>query len=211
MNNDMPEVRVEDTETRILRAAEAEFMTKGFAGARTSSIAEAAGVTHAMLHYYFRTKEKLFERIVDDKVEMLRRSLLVPALEADLPLPELIRVIISQHLDFIAANPLLPRFIIGEIYNNTERSATFLDKIRMYAPMVVGSLQAKIDAAVAAGECRQTDARMLMLDIASLNIFSFMAAPIVNAALGYITEDREAFVAMRKAENYDTIMRKLRP
>jgi len=211
MNNDMPEVRVEDTETRILRAAEAEFMTKGFAGARTNSIAEAAGVTHAMLHYYFRTKEKLFERIVDDKVEMLRRSLLVPALEADLPLPELIRVIISQHLDFIAANPLLPRFIIGEIYNNTGRSATLLDKIRMYAPMVVGSLQAKIDAAVAAGECRQTDARMLMLDIASLNIFSFMAAPIVNAALGSLTEDHDAFVAMRKSENYDTIMRKLRP
>lgn len=211
MNNDMPDVTVKDTETRILRAAEAEFMTKGFAGARTNSIAEAAGVTHAMLHYYFRTKEKLFERIVDDKVAMLRRSLLVPAIESDLPLPELIGVIISQHLDFIAANPLLPRFIIGEIYNNTERSAAFIEKIRTYAPLMSVSLQAKIDAAVAAGECRQTDARMLMLDIASLNIFSFMAAPVVNAALGSLAEDHDAFVAMRKAENYDTIMRKLRP
>lgn len=49
-----------DTEARILQAAEHEFLTKGYAGARTTSIAEAAGVTHAMFHYYFRTKDKLF-------------------------------------------------------------------------------------------------------------------------------------------------------
>ena len=52
-------------EQAILEAAEREFIAKGFAGARTTSIAEAAGVTHAMLHYYFRTKEQLFERILD--------------------------------------------------------------------------------------------------------------------------------------------------
>lgn len=55
-------------EQAILEAAEQEFLNKGFAGARTTSIAEAAGVTHAMLHYYFRTKEQLFERILDEKM-----------------------------------------------------------------------------------------------------------------------------------------------
>ena len=48
----------QDTETRILQAAEKEFFEKGYIGARTTSIAEAAGVTHTMLHYYFRTKDK---------------------------------------------------------------------------------------------------------------------------------------------------------
>lgn len=57
----------QDTEYLILQAAEREFMSKGFAGARTTSIAEAAGVTHAMFHYYFRTKEKLFDRIIAEK------------------------------------------------------------------------------------------------------------------------------------------------
>ena len=61
----------QDTETRILEAAEKEFFEKGYAGARTTSIAEAAGVTHAMLHYYFRTKDNLFERIVSEKINML--------------------------------------------------------------------------------------------------------------------------------------------
>ena len=60
-----------DTESRILQAAEREFFEKGYAGARTASIAEAAGVTHAMLHYYFRTKDKLFERIVSEKISIL--------------------------------------------------------------------------------------------------------------------------------------------
>ena len=49
-----------DTEVRILQAAEKEFLEKGYAGAKTTDIAAAAGVTHAMLHYYFRTKDKLF-------------------------------------------------------------------------------------------------------------------------------------------------------
>ena len=61
----------QDTETRILQAAEKEFLEKGYAGARTVSIAEAAGVTHAMLHYYYRTKDNLFEKIVSDKMHML--------------------------------------------------------------------------------------------------------------------------------------------
>ena len=59
------------TERKILMAAEREFFEKGFAGARTTSIAESAGVTHAMLHYYFRTKSKLFERIISDKMSLL--------------------------------------------------------------------------------------------------------------------------------------------
>ncbi len=56
-----------DTEERILKAAETEFFTKGFDGARTTSIAERAGVTHAMLHYYFRSKALLFERVVNQR------------------------------------------------------------------------------------------------------------------------------------------------
>ena len=63
-------------EQTILEAAEREFLNKGFAGARTTSIAEAAGVTHAMLHYYFRTKEQLFERILDEKMRLMSQSVL---------------------------------------------------------------------------------------------------------------------------------------
>lgn len=200
-----------DTEARILQAAEREFMKKGFAGARTTSIAEAAGVTHAMFHYYFRTKEKLFDRIINEKIELLKEALIKPVSDMDLTLGEMIENIIDGHLDFIAANPDLPRFIIGELSGNSERFALFLDKISTYAPIMISHMQKKIDLDAAEGLCRQCDARALMLDIASLNIFSYLAAPVVNAALDNWMADAKAFLEQRKKDNYDTIMRKLKP
>ena len=100
-------------EQAILEAAEREFLDKGFAGARTTSIAEAAGVTHAMLHYYFRTKEQLFERILDEKTRLMSQSVLTAFGQPDLPLQERIRDGVESHFDFIAANPDLPRFIVN--------------------------------------------------------------------------------------------------
>lgn len=198
-------------EALILEAAKREFLQKGYAGARTVAIAEAAGVTHAMLHYYFRTKERLFSRVVGDTVALLRSALFTPVEDMHLPFSEMILSIIERHLDFLASHPDLPRFVISEIYGNPERMSTVMEKIREYSPMFFSALQEKIDHAALRGECRAVDARMLILDIASLNIFSFMAAPVVSAVLPALTDDTEAFIALRKSTNYDTIMRKLKP
>lgn len=211
MTNDNSGKHPQDTEQAILIAAEQEFLNKGFAGARTTSIAEAAGVTHAMLHYYFRSKAKLFDRIVSSKVALLKEALLRPVEDGNATLETVIRGIVERHLDFLAANPQLPGFLIGEICSGSEHSEVFMKQIGEHAPAMLGALQAKIDEAVARGVCRKTDARMLMLDIASLNIFSFMAAPAVRAALGDLMADSEAFLAERKKNNVDTIMRKLKP
>ncbi|MDE5794688.1 MAG: TetR/AcrR family transcriptional regulator [Muribaculaceae bacterium] len=210
MNNSTTDNTFQDTEQAILMAAEKEFLSKGFAGARTTSIAEAAGVTHAMLHYYFRTKAKLFDRVLSEKIRLLKEALFSSFDYANASLEEIIKTIVERHLDFIAANPELPRFIIEEIYNDQERSSIFIEQLSKYAPLMIGAIQAKIDEAAAEGKCRKLDARMLMLDIASLNIFSFMAAPVVKAALGDLSADPKAFLAMRKKENYDTIMRKIK-
>lgn len=200
-----------DTETRILRAAETEFMEKGFSGARTTSIAEAAGVNHAMLHYYFRTKEKLFDRIISEKTAMLKDALIHSIANRNLSLFEMIEKIIAEHLDFIAANPKLPRFIISELHTDSERSARIREKISFHAPAVLAGIQSQIDKAAAAGLCRNIDAKTLMLDIVSLNVFPYLATPLINAILDNIMADSETFLEKRKKENYNTIMRKLRP
>ncbi len=209
MKKNATEINSQDTEELILKAAEKEFLSKGFAGARTASIAEAAGVTHAMLHYYYRTKAKLFDKVLAEKTKLLKEALFSPVVDAEMPLDELIRHVIDKHLDFIAANPELPRFIIEEIYSDPERSHLFLEQIGKLAPMMLEAMQIKINESASEGRCRKVDARMLMLDIASLNIFSFLAAPIVNVALKGLTTDSETFLEMRKRENLDTIMRKL--
>ena len=177
------------TEERILEAAVAEFMLKGYAGARTAAIAEAAGVTHAMLNY-----------------DIMLSSLGDP----DTPLFDKIRTAIDNHQDFIAANPNLPRFMINEVLSRPEKMPLVIRQLKNHTPLVVESLQRQIDDCAAEGLCRRVDAGMLMLDIVSLNIFPFIASPMVNALLGSLMKDREAFIEARKKENVETIMRKLR-
>lgn len=203
--------QTQDTEARILEAAEREFLTKGFAGARTTSIAEAAGVTHAMFHYYFRTKEKLFARIITEKISLLKKVLLESISDADMPLEDKIRNAIERHLEFIAANPDLPRFLVGEVFNSPDRTAILLNKVKAYAPAMLAELQRQIDEAAAQGIFRRVDAKMLIIDITSLNIFSFMVSPLINAVLGGPVVGSEDFVEQRKKENFETIMRKLKP
>lgn len=199
----------QDTERVILQAAEKEFMTKGYAGARTAAIAEAAGVSHALLHYYFRTKDKLFDSILSEKIEALKDVFVISSESMNAPLATVVRRIIDSHLDFLAANPDLPRFMIGEIYSNPERGRIFMEGIKKHAVKSIIALQNKINTERNNGRCRVVDARMLLLDIASLNVFSFMAAPVVDGVLGNLATDRKSFIAMRKKENFDTIMRKL--
>lgn len=198
------------TEERILEAAVAEFMLKGYAGARTAAIAEAVGVTHAMLHYYFRTKEKLFDKIIESKIGTLRDIMLSSLGDPDTPLFDKIRTAIDNHQDFIAANPNLPRFMINEVLSRPEKMPLVIRQLKNHTPLVVESLQRQIDDCAAEGLCRRVDAGMLMLDIVSLNIFPFIASPMVNALLGSLMKDREAFIEARKKENVETIMRKLR-
>lgn len=210
----MSKLENQDTTSReelILEAAEKEFLQKGYAGARTVAIAEAAGVTHAMLHYYFRTKDKLFERILTRKVELLRDIMLRSVGNPGMPLFDKIKLAINNHLDFIAENPDLPRFLVGEVFGQPERMKLMLDPLMANAPLMVAALQGQINEYASRGECRRVDARMLILDILSLNIFSFMVAPIVNPLLGGLLTDKDAFLEARKRENTDTIMRKLKP
>ena len=206
-----PQSEPQSTEERILEAAVQEFMSKGYAGARTTAIAEAAGVTHAMLHYYFRTKDKLFDRIIESKIGTLRDIMLASLGDPTIPLFDKIKSAIDTHQDFIAANPELPRFMINEVLSRPDRMPKVIEQLKHHTPLVVESLQRQIDEYADRGLCRRVDAGMLMLDIVSLNIFPFSARPMVNALLGGMMEDPQAFVEARKKENVETIMRKLQP
>ena len=197
-------------EQTILEAAEREFLNKGFAGARTTSIAEAAGVTHAMLHYYFRTKEQLFERILDEKMRLMSQSVLTAFGQPGLPLTERIRDGIESHFDFIAANPDLPRFIVNEVFSRPERYESMRRRIREIAEVLMHDIQQELDASAARSETEPIDVRMLLLDIISLNIFPFIALPVVEPILGNLAGNRERFFELRKAENTEIIMRRLK-
>lgn len=199
-----------DTEHRILQAAEEEFLLKGLEGARTTTIAERAGVSHSMLHYYFRTKGMLFERIISEKMQQVGNILITVFVADDLPLMDRIKHGVEQHFDFIAAHPDLPRFVIQEIYTHPDRYDILRSQISGIVDRLLGDLQRQIDRSAAAGDMAWVDARMLFLDIISLNIFSFICFPIIKPLLGELTADEKGFLEKRKAENVAVIMNRLK-
>ena len=211
MNQEYSTQNIEqNTEQKIIEAAQEEFMLKGFAGARTTAIAEKAGVTHAMFHYYFRTKEKIFEKIISQKMELLTSLIKESIASTNLPLEEKLRHIIDRHIDFIAENPELPIFLVREIFSNRERLDLVRSKIESFAPILLANLQSELDRGYNEGKYRKIDARMLLIDIISLNVFAFMAAPLVNVVLSGFMDDKDTFRDLRKKENFDTVMRKIK-
>lgn len=197
-------------ESEILAAAEHEFLTKGYDGARTTSIAQAAGVTHAMLHYYFRTKEQLFERIVDEKFATMSHSMFAIMGDPSLPIIERIKGGISAHFDFIAQNPQLPRFVINEIVSRPEHYEVLYKRAGLIVERTFRDLQQECDRAAERGEIECIDIKMLFISIMSMNVFTFLAYPFMEPIMGELMADRERFLAERKAENIETILRRLK-
>lgn len=197
------------TEELILQAAEKEFLEKGYSGAKTTAIAEAAGVTHAMFHYYFRTKDKLFEKIVAEKMDQLKDLMFAAIGNPELPLKDRIIQGVESHFDFIAANPLLPRFLFNELYLNRDRIEGAKGRLIGIANSCINDLQSAIDNEAARGGCRKAEARMVLLDIISLNIFPFIVEPVLNGILASTNESFESLLEQRKKENVNTILGKL--
>lgn len=199
-----------DTEARILEAAESEFLQKGFAASRTTAIAEAAGVTHAMLHYYFRTKEKLFGKVIEEKLSSLARTFVI-SIDDDTSLTECVRQAIERHFDFVRSNPLLPKFLVSEVFSNDNLMQLLKENVGMIAANTIFNLQMKIDKAAANGECKEIDATTLVLDIVSLNVFPILAAPMVCKVKNLNTPSEfDEFLDSRREENVKIILSRLR-
>ena len=205
----MNEQTVQSKEQQILEAAEKEFLGKGYNGARTTSIAKAADVTHAMLHYYFRTKEQLFERFIDKKM-----SEIVPLMthlfgNSTLPLVKRIEEAVSIHFDFVMANPDLPKFLINEVLPHKERCDLFRSKIENVL-YLVDNLQREVNEAAASGEVEQFNVLLLFQSVLSLNIFPSVMANMIENLLGDNGQSMKEVLAQRKAENIELIMRRIK-
>ncbi|MGM9859652.1 MAG: TetR/AcrR family transcriptional regulator [Muribaculaceae bacterium] len=200
---------ITDAEARILAAAEKEIMVNGFAGTRTATIAQAAGVSHALLHYYFRTKDQLLERIITEKMSTFASFMVSAFGDASLPLFDRLRNGIEQHFDYFSTNPELPYFVINEVYRYPERLKLMTDSITHITTGLVSDLQSQIDEAAAKHLCRRVDATMLMIDIVSLNLFAFIGLPVIGTIFGHSFGSRDNFLKQRKAENVETIMKKI--
>ena len=207
--NDIEE-KEKNKEQAILEAAEHEFLDKGFEAAKTTKIASLAGVTHAMLHYYYRTKENLFDLVFDKKTRLLKESMFTAFDNPDLPFLEKVQTGIEAHFEFIRLNSSLPRFVLNELIYKPMRLKLMEKKIKKIASDVGAKISVEIEREVKKGTINPIDPVTLMVDIASMNIFVFAALPLLRIIAVGNYDSEEAFLDARKKENVEVIMRRLK-
>ncbi len=197
-----------NTEQSIMAAAEKEFLDKGFALTKTTDIAKLAGVNHAMLHYYFRTKENLFNKVFQKKVSIITNSF-ISKVQKDLPFTEKVSFIIEEHFNFLVSNPKLPFFILNEFITNKSRLIWFRNLAAPAIGAIINELKADIDVEVEKGTICPIDPVNLIMDIVSLNVFVFVAHPLIKEVASYLNRDYKLFLEQKKAENVLVILKRL--
>ena len=205
----------QETEQRILDAAHAVFMRRGTEGARMQEIAEAAGVNKALLHYYFRSKDKLAEAVF---VRAGRRLFppVIAALTSDLPLEEKVRRVVEIEIDNLSATPHLPGYVLCEVNHHPERVGQLAGAmagrpVEGFGRGVAAVLQAQIDERVAQGTMRPIAAEQLVVNLLSLCLFPFAAQPMLRMMMGWDADGFGRFVEERKRALPEFFLNALRP
>lgn len=198
-----------NTEQAILKAAEKEFLKKGYSGSKTTEIAKEAGVTHAMLHYYFRTKENLFNKVFEEKAKQLADTF-ISRVDESLPFLEKMKCSIEAHFDLLATNPDLPLFIYREILTNECGKEVCRKTLFPNFLLAVNLLNRSLQEEIKKGTIRPVNAEDLMISAVSLNVFVFVANPLIHLFLEKKGEEYHQYMERRKQENVEIILSRLR-
>lgn len=178
----MGKIKVEkSTEEKILAAAKKVFVSKGMSGARMQDIADEAGINKALLHYYFRNKEKLFEVIFMEATQKLF-PVIDSVFESDMPLFQKIEEFTGRYITIISENPYLPLFVLNEV---TQDPKIFFKKIsgRQHLPKPDKFLK-QIEREVKKGTIKKISPLHLLINVISLSIFPFVGKPMIQFVLG---------------------------
>ncbi len=108
-----------ETQIKIMEAAMAEFLEKGFSGARMQNIADNAGMNKALLHYYYRNKESLFKQVfLDVLIDMF--SMLTDIIETEIDFESKLNKLVKSYMNYLIEHRQFPLFLLNEIYRNPE-------------------------------------------------------------------------------------------
>lgn len=194
----------------IVLAAEKNFLLYGYAGSRTTAIAKDAGVTHAMLHYYFNTKSELYDYVLNIEIKKLAKSFDVAFKNNDLPLLERLSLAIEAHFDILAQSPEIPLFLINQVISNPSRVELVIDRYSKVIALLDNNFKSDIEEGVKKGELKPIDITQLFVSILSLNVMVFIMSPMLTGLLDKKGEDLQTFLSARRHENVQTIINRLK-
>ena len=201
--------KITEQETHILNVAERLFLERGFLGTSTTDIAQAAGCNQALVHYYYRTKEKLFRKIFETKVSLVLDYLETYTFPNDIMVA--LGDLIGFYFSLLRSNPRLPFLFINELVLNEERREwlreTFVNDPRRM--QVYAQYEQHVRDAIAAGKIRQIEPFQLLLDAVSLTVISFLTLPIYQDLLQKTPAETDDYLTARQAELLETLRRRL--
>jgi TetR/AcrR family transcriptional regulator len=192
-------IQDKQTEEKIFDAATEVFEEQGMAGARMQHIADRAGINKALLHYYFRTKDQLFDAVFAKLAQKMFMKF-APVFSKEMSLENKIRFFFREHINFLQQNPKLPGFILNEINHNPQRVKKILKNIdiRSLWKEILELHKEELDKY----NITEENIPQILSTIISLSVFPFAAKGIFevvldNAGFNFneYTEDRKEFAA----------------
>ena len=173
------------TEEKFKEAARIVFTKKGYAATKTRDIAEQAGLNLALLNYYFRSKERLFEIVMIEKVQQLLAFMSPVLNNPDTSLHEKIDLITPSYIDMLIKNPDLPMFVLSEIKSNPER---FAKMIQTNGNVLQSSFIRQI-----AGKKKDVNPVQLFLNFLGMLVFPFIVQPVLQTI---VPMSEEAYIRL---------------
>lgn len=200
-------------EEQILAAAEELFIENGFAGTSTTDIARKVGCNQALVHYYFRTKDNLFEQVFLKKMEFSLSCADRYRYTFNGDFKELLSELITQYFNMLGENRRLPFFILSELIINDKRREFIRHHIieNEHRQTIYYTFDKLVQSEVTKGNIRPIDTLDLLLNIISLTVSTFIVLPIYADWLQKSEEEQCAFVEHRKEAIIAMVMSDLTP
>jgi len=197
-----------DTKQKILLAAEKVFHRNGFKGTRTNQIAEEAGISRTMLHYYFRTKESLFKEVLESTMAIVFVHM-KRMIGQQTDLETLVSGVVDVISDLFEAKPGLPNFVVN-LFNESEELIHFL------ASAEEDTIPAQLDTILTSEKQKGNIAESLngedlILNIYSLCSFPYLATNYIKAKENRDDEAMKAFIRQRREQIKGFVLRGIRP
>jgi len=193
---------MKNNEQKILEAAKTVFQRKGMTGARMQEIADEAGINKALLHYYYRSKQMLFEAVFFQAFSLIAPKL-GAVLNSEIALFDKIKHFTKGYINFAMAHPYLPKFIIQELNQNPE----FAEKLIQHNSFPnIDIFKNQIETAVKNGKIRAISPEQLFINIMSLTVFPFIGAPLLKGFTKLDEADFKVLIEERKTMVADFII-----
>jgi AcrR family transcriptional regulator len=183
------------TEARILEAARMLFQGKGYAGTRTRDIAKAAGINLALLNYYFRSKERLFHRIMLESVQRFFQTIQAVLNDEETTLFQKIEAIPGCYADLLAREPEMPLFLLSEIRHNPDN---ILEPMDLRGMMARSCFLRQFRSAVAEGRIPEMHPVQFLLNLVGMTVFPYLAKPMIQVVTSLDEQTLDSLIRERR-------------